>query len=127
MEPVSIILAALAAGAAAGTTEVASQAIKDAYAGLKALIGKRLAGKPAAETALTEYEQDAETWEKPLQKSLLEAGADKDQEIVDAAQKVLQLVQPQQMAQGKYDIQIGQAQGVVIGDHAKVEQRFGRE
>lgn len=127
MEPVSIIMAALAAGAVAGATDVASQAIKDAYAGLKALIGKRLAGKPAAETALTEYEQDAETWEKPLQKSLVEAGADKDQEIVDAAQQVLQLVQPQQVAQGKYNVQIAQAQGVVIGDHAKVEQHFSRD
>lgn len=51
MEPVSIIMAALAAGAAAGATEVASQAIKDAYEGLKALVLKRLEGKPAAENA----------------------------------------------------------------------------
>jgi hypothetical protein len=127
MEPISIIMAALAAGAAAGATEVASQAIKDAYEGLKALVLKRFEGKPAAETALVEYEQDADTWEKPLQKSLVEAGADKEQEIVDAAQKVLQLVQPQQVAKGKYNVQIGTAQGVVIGDHATVEQRFGRE
>lgn len=127
MEPVSIIMAALAAGAAAGATEVATQAIKDAYEGLKALVLKRLEGKPAAETALVEYEQDPETWEKPLQKSLVEAGADKEPEIVDAAQKVLQLVRPQQVATGKYNVQIGTAQGVVIGDHSKVEQHFGRE
>lgn len=126
MDPVSIIMAALAAGAAAGATEVATQAIKDAYQGLKALVLKRLEGKPAAETALVEYMQDAETWEKPLQKLLVEAGADKEQEIVEAAQKVLQLVQPQQVAKGKYNVQIGTAQGVVIGDHATVEQNFGR-
>ncbi len=127
MEPVSIIMAALAAGAAAGATEVASQAVKDAYEGLKALVLQRLEGKPAAETALAEYEQDAETWEKPLQKSLVEAGADQEPEIVAAAQQVLQLVQPQQLAQGKYNVQIGTAQGVVIGDHANVEQHFGKE
>jgi len=106
---------------------VASQAIKDAYEGLKILVRKRLEGKPAAETALAEYEQDAETWEKPLQKSLVEAGADQDQAIMDAAQKILQLVQPQQVASGKYNVQIGTAQGVVIGDHARVEQSFGRD
>lgn len=127
MEPVSIIMAALAAGAAAGATEVATQAIKDAYEGLKALVLKRLEGKPAAETALVEYEQDPETWEKPLQKSLVEAGAGLDQALVDAAQQMLQLVQPQQVAQGKYNVQIGTAYGTVIGDQATVEQHFGRE
>jgi hypothetical protein len=127
MEPISIIMAALAAGAAAGATEVASQAIKDAYEGLKALVLKRFEGKPVAEAALIEYERDTDTWEKPLQKSLVEAGAEKEQEIVEAAQKVLQLVQPQQVAQGKYNVQIGTAYGTVIGDHATVEQRFGHE
>lgn len=127
MEPISIIMAALAAGAAAGATDVASQAIKDAYEGLKGLVLRRFEGKPAAETALAEYEQDADTWEKPLQKSLAEAGVDKEPEILAAAQQVLQLVQPQQVAQGKYNVQIGTAQGVVIGDHATVEQNFGRD
>jgi hypothetical protein len=41
MEPVSLIVAALAAGAAAGVKPTAEQAVKDAYAGLKKLITDR--------------------------------------------------------------------------------------
>lgn len=127
MEPTSLILAALAAGAAAAIQDTASQAIKDSYTGLKSLIQKRFGDRSAAQTALTEYEKDAETWEKPLKKSLAEAGADQDEQIIKQAQQLLKLVQPQQVAEGKYNIQIGEAKGVVIGDDAQVTQNFGQE
>ena len=127
MDPVSVVLAALAAGAAAAAKNAASQAVKDAYAGLKALVKKRFEKKPQAEMALTEYEKDPDTWEKPLQKSLVETGADQDEAIVRQAQQVLKLVNPQQASQGKYNVQIGEGKGVVIGDDAHVEQHFGKE
>jgi hypothetical protein len=38
MDPVTLIVAALAAGAAAGLKPTAEQAVKDAYAGVKAFI-----------------------------------------------------------------------------------------
>ena len=41
MEPISLILAALAAGAAAAAKDTAGTAVKDAYEGLKALIKKK--------------------------------------------------------------------------------------
>jgi hypothetical protein len=44
MDPISAILAALAAGAAAAAKETASSAIKDAYVGLKSLIKKKPRG-----------------------------------------------------------------------------------
>ena len=40
MEPVTLIVGALAAGAAAAAKETASQAVKDTYGGLKNLIQK---------------------------------------------------------------------------------------
>ncbi len=125
MDPVSVVLAALAAGATAAAKDTASQAVKDAYAGLKVLIQKRFASKPQAEIALTEYEKDEDTWKKPLQKSLVETGADQDEMIVRQAQQVLKLVNPQQASQGKYNVQIGEGKGIVIGDHAQVNQTFG--
>ena len=127
MDPVSVVLAALAAGATAATKDTASQAVKDAYAGLKALVKKRFEKKPQAEMALAEYEKDTATWEKPLQKSLVETGADQDKVIVRQAQQVLKLINPQQASQGKYNVQIGEGKGIVIGDHAQVEQHFGKE
>jgi len=48
MDPVSLIEAALVAGAAASTQDVASQAVKDAYAGLKTLLNRLFADKPKA-------------------------------------------------------------------------------
>ncbi len=127
MDPVSVILAALAAGATAATKDTASQAVKDAYAGLKALVKKRFEKKPQAEMTLVEYEKDTVTWEKPLQKSLVETGTDQDEAIVRQAQQVLKLVNPQQASQGKYNVQISEGKGIVIGDNTQVTQTFGEQ
>src|SRR5260221_5729544 len=124
MDPVSVVLAALAAGATAAAKDAASQAVEDAYTGLKALVKKRFEKKPQAEMVLAEYEKDTNTWEKPLQKSLVETGADQDEAIIRQAQQVLKLVNPQQASQGKYNVQIGEGQGIVIGDNAQVTQTF---
>ncbi len=124
MDPMSLLLAALIAGATAATKDTASQAIKDGYAGLKALILKRFAGRQAAETALTEYEKDEETWKKPLQKALAEVGADRDEAILQRAQLVLKQVDPQQTSQGKYNINIGEAKGNAFGDNARVDNTW---
>jgi hypothetical protein len=125
MDPVSLILAALAAGATTAAQDTASQAVKDAYAGLKALVKKRFEKKPKAEMALTEYEKDTDTWQKPLEELLIETGADQDETLVRQAEQVLKLVHPQQASQGKFNVQIGEGKGIVIGDHAQVTQTFG--
>ena len=48
-------------------------------------------------------------------------------DIIKQAQQLLKLINPQQASQGKYNIQIGEAKGVVIGDQAQVTQNFGKE
>ena len=81
MDPVSVIVTALAGGAAAALKDTASQAIKDGYAGLKALVLRRLQkAQPNAEVVLAEFERDSETWEKPVRKSLADSAG--DQELV---------------------------------------------
>ena len=127
MDPISLVLTALAAGALAATKDTTSQAIKDAYTGLKMLISKRFEKKPQAQMTLREYEKDEDTWKKPLQKALIEAGADQDEAIIRQSQQVLKFINPQQTAQGKFNVQIGEGKGVVIGDHAQVEQHFSEE
>jgi hypothetical protein len=107
MDPVTLILTALVGGAAAGGKAVATNAIKDAYSGLKTLIQRRFAGKPSAELALTEHENDPTTWEAPLKKALVDAQIDQDEDIIGAAQKVMTLIQPQQAGMGKYNVQSG--------------------
>ena len=41
MDPITLIVAALAAGAAVGLKDTTSSAVRDAYAGLKAMVTKR--------------------------------------------------------------------------------------
>jgi hypothetical protein len=124
MEPITLILTALAEGAKAS----AGVAIKDAYNGLKTLIQRKFSGKPVAEMALTQHEAKPEVWEAPLKEALTETSADQDPELVTAAQKLMELANPQQAAVGKYNVQItGNVQGVVAGDNAKVEMNFGGE
>jgi hypothetical protein len=128
MDPVTLILTALGVGAASGGQAIANDAIKDSYAGLKALIVRKFAGNPSAEVALNEHERDPKTWEAPLKKALVQELVDQNQEIVEAAKQVMTLVQPQQAALGKYNVQItGNVQGFAQGDYQQVEMNFGRD
>ena len=52
MDPVTLIVTALGAGAGSALQDGASEAVKDAYARLKALVKKRFAGRPKAELVL---------------------------------------------------------------------------
>src|SRR5689334_6395674 len=126
MDPVTLILTALAAGAAAAAKDTASQAIKDAYSGLKAIVQRRFTGQPQAGIALQHHEADQDTWKKPLEKSLTDNGAAQDPEIVAKAQRILQLVHPEQYAQGKFNVQTtGTVQGQQIGDYGTQHNVFG--
>ena len=127
MDPFTLLLGALSLGAIEAVKETASQAVKDTYAGLKTAIQNRFADDPKAEMVLTEYEKDAETWVKPLQKHLTEYGLVEDEEVMHRAQQVMNLVQPHQLFQGKFNIQAREMHGTVIGDNANVQQHFGRE
>lgn len=125
MDPVTLILAALVAGAAVGAQSTASQAIQDAYSGLKTLIQRKFAGKPEAEVALKKHEQKPDVWKAPLEEELKETGADKDDEIIKAAQKLMALVQPEQAAMGKFNVRVSGGQGIVIGEHNTSTMYFG--
>ncbi|MFI6132741.1 hypothetical protein [Micromonospora sp. NPDC051141] len=93
MQGVDVIVAALAAGATAGMTDSASAAVRDAYTGLKATLrdwlGVRRPDKP---DALDVDETEPGVWKSRLEQELLESGAAEDQEVVRAAQRLLELV-----------------------------------
>lgn len=94
MDPVSLILAALTAGAAAAAKDTAAAAIKDAYQALKGLVQRKVAGQPAATVVLEEHVKDPDTYAAPLKKKLLEAAADQDGAILKAARALLELTAP---------------------------------
>ena len=124
MDPITLIVTALAAGAVVGVKDSASSAVKDAYAGLKSLARKRFAGRPEAELVLSEHEKAPGTWQAPLKAELVAAGADRDPGLVAAAQALMGLVDQAGARTGKYTIDVRGAQGVQIGDHTRQDNVF---
>jgi hypothetical protein len=104
MDPISIIVAALAAGAAAGVKPAAEQAIKDAYQGIKGLIKRKYArvnievleGGPASDARKAVVREDLE-----------QTGAGQDEEVLRQAQVVLEAIR-------KYAPEAARAVGVTI-------------
>lgn len=117
MEPISLILAALVAGATAATKDTAGMAVKDAYNGLKELIKKNFAeqGKDDPSTIIDKYEKKPEVTKPLLEDELKEAGLKKDEEILKAAEAVMTKKDPEGASTGKYDFR--GAMGVQVGDH----------
>ncbi len=124
MDPVTLIVTALAAGAATGVTESASAAVKDAYARLRALVRKRLADRPDAELVLARHETSPETWQAPLVAVLAEAGAEHDTDLVAAAQAFMSLADDSGARAGKYTVDTRGAYGVQVGDHNRQDNVF---
>jgi hypothetical protein len=126
MDPVSLIVTAVAAGASGALQDSAAQAIKDAYAAFKGLLKRKFQGKPFAVSILDGYEQEPDVWQKPLERQLAETGAADEEAIVRAAQQVLALTDPQGARSGKYNVTIS-GKGIVVGDQAHVTMTFGHE
>ena len=124
MDPITLIVTALAAGAALGVTDTASSAVKDGYAALRALIRKRLGGGADAGLLLTRYEEAPATWRSPLAAELAETGADRDADLMAAAQALMRLVDETGARAGKYTVNVLGAQGVQIGDHNRQDNVF---
>ena len=125
MDPVSLILAALVAGAAKTADGVA----QDAYDGLKGLIKRKFEsqGKADSATILDKYEQKPEKTKPLLEDELTEIGADKDEEIIQLAQALLEQLNPQAAAEGKFNLQIsgGTVQGLTQQNTGTITQNFG--
>jgi hypothetical protein len=92
MDPVTVtIVSAVAAGAAAGASEVATSAIKDAYTGLKRLIADDYRNVAPFVEAV-EADPASKPEQAVLAKQLDQAGAAKDDELQAAAQALLDAV-----------------------------------
>jgi hypothetical protein len=117
MDPVTLIVTALAASAATASQDGVSSAVKDAYARLTALVKKRFAGNPDRELVLARHESAPQVWDKPLATELTAAGVADDQAMVAAAHALMQLVDAAGSAAGKYQVVVHGSQGVQAGDH----------
>lgn len=129
MDGVELILAALAAGGAAGVSDAAGSAVRDAYTGLRELLRRRLGQAPVPAERDPDAEPDpgadpgaavgtatptaADTWQVRLRGELTTSGADRDEDVLAAARTLLALLD----TPGKYAVDAREAKGVQIGDH----------
>jgi hypothetical protein len=120
MDPITLIVAALAAGAVSGALDGLKDDVKGpakaAYEKFRGLVKKRVSRIPSAELALTEYESDPKTWEAPLAAKLKEVSADDDAELLAAAKALMEVIDEVGTGSGKYKVRIEDSKGVQVGD-----------
>lgn len=106
MDPVSLIVAALLAGATRSLEGVAEDSLKDAYAGLKGLVKRFFTDRPAANDVLEKSEANPQKYGPVLEDYVEESGAAQDAEVQEAAQKLLALADPEGARNGQYNITV---------------------
>lgn len=125
MDPVTLILTALTAGAALGLRDTSTSTVQDTYEILKTLARRRLADRPDGELMLARYEQAPETWEALLAAELTAAGAEYDVELLKAAQALMSVADETGTRVGKYNLNVRGSHGVVVGDQNSQNNLFG--
>lgn len=102
MDPVTMIVSALAAGAASGLKESAAEGIKDAYAALTRWLGERYGG---VDVGAVEKRPESEAKRASLQEDLQDAGAGSDEQLLALAQRLVEEVR-------RHDAEAGAAVGI---------------
>ncbi|WP_207386746.1 RIP homotypic interaction motif-containing protein [Frankia sp. Cppng1_Ct_nod] len=116
VDPVSLVVGALAAGAAGGLTESASAAVTGAYAALRDRLRRLFTADREAAGVLELHEGNPDVYQEPLRHVLARSGAAGDYEVVAAAQYLMTLLDAAGSAAGKYSVDVRGAQGVQVGD-----------
>ena len=125
MDPVTLIVTALATGATSGLSDATAAAVHDAYLSLKKLVRRRLGSRADGELVLARHAEAPKTWEGPLVAELSAAGADTDTDLIQAAQALMRLADEVGYRSGKYNVDARGSQGVQIGDHNTQHNVFG--
>jgi len=128
MDPITgAIVAALAAGVAAGTTEVGKKVIVDAYEALKAAIKKNYGPDSDVVEAVDNLEQkpDSQARQAVVAEEIADADLTQDPDLVKLAETLLDALKETskgQEAVSKYNIQATDSEIGIIGDNAHVEK-----
>jgi hypothetical protein len=100
MEPMALILTALAAGATAAAKDTAGTAVKDAYNGLKHLLKKKFEGDALTQAVVDAKPEDIDKAEGLLKTKITEFGVEKDTDILRAAEALLKTLNSGSVTQG---------------------------
>src|SRR5262249_19171788 len=116
MDPVSVIVAALIAGAGVGAKDVASAAVKDTYQALRRLVESRLAPRSDIAALLDGQDNDGSDRERRLMDVVVDSGVDRDPEVITSAERLLALMDTKRPEESKYSVDLRDAKGVQVGD-----------
>jgi hypothetical protein len=118
MDPVTLIVGALVAGAVAATKDVTAQAIKDAYSGLKSLIVQKY-GKAASAVELLAEEPESKPHQEVAKMALEKAGVSQDAELAAQAKALLDLLkQAGQLDRATYNAYVSGSGAIAQGPGA---------
>jgi hypothetical protein len=97
MDPLTLIIGALAAGAAASAKDTAAQAIKDAYAGFKRSLIARFGARPELQSAIEQVEKrpESEARQMVLNEELEAAGVREYGDLLRDAEALLKMLEAQ--------------------------------
>lgn len=90
MDPISLIVTALATGAAAGLKPMAEKVVKDAYEGIKAVIQRKYGH---VNVDLLQSDPTSKSRQEVTKEDLAKTDAGKDEELLRKAKEVLDCVQ----------------------------------
>jgi len=124
MDPVTLIVSALTAGATAALQETAGTAIKDAYQGLAGLVRKKFGSDEKAKKALAGRKKVSKASQKTLEKSVRSKGLSQDKEILKQAQKLHKLLSASGFVQNNIVKVKGDIQGFVNENKGSVVMNF---
>jgi len=119
VEPVSLVVGALAAGGLAGLSDAAKSAVGELYGRIRSWFGR----DRQAQQALDELEVDPSSVE-PVTAILAGRDLAAQSELLELAARVMELVDPAGSAAGKYVVDASNAKGVQIGDHNTQSNTF---
>jgi hypothetical protein len=102
MDPITLIVTALASGARATRRDGVPPALSDAHASLLELARQRLSGRPNGGMVLRQHAEDPARWARPLATALGAERAAGDAGLIAAAQAVLRLTDEAGTSRGKY-------------------------
>ena len=119
MEPLSAVVTAISAGAAAGLQGVASAAAKDAYDLLKDYLKTKF---PSVSVSALEEKPESEPRMMVVEEDLRDAGATRDVELITRAQSLLRALEEQIKSGESFGVKLD---GVIVKANANITEVFG--
>lgn len=121
MDPASLIVGALVAGATTGVGDSAAEAVRDSYEYLKELVRSKLADRQDAEQTLQRLETNPQGEQDHVVAMVNKLGIGADDPAVAVATQLMSLVDPSGAAAGTY---IVSSKGVQVGNWNTQINRF---